>query len=80
MWAFEGSGRGPERWEGVESVRRGGAAVAVVEEWSCTPTLDVEKSMLGRDLPDGDVRIGVVLLVREGVGNDISVSCRSCCD
>ena len=80
--ALEGSGRGPESWLwlGVESVRRGGAAVARVEKCSCTPALDMEKSMLGNGLPEDGVRIGVVEAARDGGGKEVNWNCRSCWD
>jgi len=62
----------------VESVRSGGAAVA--EEWSCTPPLDIEKSMLGRGLPEGGVRTDAGEFDREGGGNEDNWNWRSCCD
>jgi hypothetical protein len=62
----------------VESVRSGGAAVT--EEWSCTPPLDIEKSMLGRGLPEGGVRTDAGEFDREGGGNEDNWNWRSCCD
>jgi hypothetical protein len=62
----------------VERVRRGGAVVA--EEWSWTPPLDMEKWMLGRGLPEGEVRIGVDNVAGEVGGNDVSWICLSCWD